>query len=72
MKKSSRDSSADYSDILELFEQEDVLDDDIARDMNVDIKTVLSFRQELQDEEAIASPSLFFKTHSAKTSRQKK
>lgn len=72
MKKSSWDSNADYSDILELFEQEDVLDEDIARDMNMDVQAVSSLRREMQDEEAIDSPSLFFKTQGKKTSRRKR
>jgi hypothetical protein len=50
----------EYTDFAELFELADVNDDDIARDMNVDIQTVKSIKYEWEYEEAKDSPSLLF------------
>ncbi|TYP50370.1 hypothetical protein [Thermosediminibacter litoriperuensis] len=47
------------TDYLELFE-EGVRDEDIARDMNVDVETVRSIRGEL-DTENTSPKSIFFK-----------
>lgn len=53
------------SDYLELFE-EGVTDEDIARDMNVNIETVRSIRNELDDEDK--NPKwIFFKKTRGKT-----
>jgi hypothetical protein len=59
----------DYQDFVELFE-EDVMDEEIARDMNIDIETVRSIKKELQDEEVADGPSLFFKTSKSKKNRR--
>jgi hypothetical protein len=55
--------SQEYTDFVELFELADVNDDDIARDMNVDIQTVKRIKDEWENEEVKDSPSVFFKTN---------
>lgn len=62
---------SDYQDFVDLLEEEDVMDEDIARDMNVDIETVRSIKQEMQDEETANGPSVFFKTPRTKKTRRK-
>lgn len=69
--RSINPDSSDYQDFVDLFEEEDVMDEDIARDMNVDIETVRSIKQELQDEERSDGPSAFFKTKGLKKTRRK-
>jgi hypothetical protein len=61
LKQGSWPSEADYSDLLELFEREDVTDEDIARDMKIDIKTVWSLRKEFLEEEMLDGPSTLFR-----------
>ncbi|KXG78205.1 hypothetical protein AN618_05970 [Fervidicola ferrireducens] len=54
-----------FSDYLELFE-EGVTDEDIARDMKVNVETVKSIRNELDDEDK--NPKwIFFKKTRGKT-----
>ncbi len=53
----------EYTDLVELFELADVNDEDIARDMNVDIQTVKKIKDEWESEEVKDSPSVFFKTN---------
>lgn len=55
-------SKDDYADLVELFELEDVADEDIARDMNVELRTVRQIKEELMEEDLKDSPSLFFKS----------
>ncbi len=50
----------EYNDFAELFELADINDEDIARDMNVDIQTVKSIKYEWEYEDAKDSPSLLF------------
>lgn len=68
--KSLNPGTDDYQDFVELFE-EDVMDEEIARDMNIDIETVRSIKKDLQDEEAADGPSVFFKTSKNKKNRRK-
>jgi len=69
--KSLNKAICDYQDFAELLEEEDVMDEDIARDMNIDVETVKSMKQEMQDEEAANRPSVFFKASRNKRTRRK-
>lgn len=53
-------NNEEYNDFAELFELADINDEDIARDMNVDIQTVKSIKYEWEYEDAKDSPSLLF------------
>jgi len=70
--KNLNHGSGDYQDFVELLEEDDVMDEDIARDMDVDVETVRSMKQEMQDEEAANGPSVFFKASRNKRTRRKK
>lgn len=63
--------TSDISDFADLLEEEDIRDEDIARDMNLDVETVKSMKQDLRDEE-VDGPSVFFKTsrHTKKARRK--
>lgn len=63
-------AAEDYQDYFELFE-EDVMDEEIARDMHVDIETVQSIKKDFKDEEMVEGPSVFFKATSNKKKRRK-
>jgi len=60
----------DFSEVVELLEDEDVMDEDIARDMNLNLDTVRSLKKDLE-EENIESPSVFFKAYKVNKSRRK-
>lgn len=63
--------TSDISDFADLLEEEDIRDEDIARDMNLDVETVKRMKQDLRDEE-VDGPSVFFKTsrHTKKARRK--
>jgi len=61
---------SDFSEVADLLEDEDVLDEDIARDLNIDLETVRSLKKDLE-EENIDNPSAFFKAYKTNKSRRK-
>jgi 1,2-phenylacetyl-CoA epoxidase catalytic subunit len=46
-------SNENYADILDLFDQDDIADEDIAQYANMDIDTVKSIKQEWINEETV-------------------
>lgn len=51
----------DFSDVFELFEDNEVRDEDIARDMNIDVEIVRRIKREWHYEDMPNSLSAFFK-----------
>lgn len=59
MEKNFRRSNSRYSKISDMFEEEDVADEDLARDMGMDLNTVSSLRRKYEDEENMDSNRSF-------------
>lgn len=62
--------SGDFNEVVDMLEDEDINEEDIARETNLDLETVRSLRKDLE-EDVIDSPSVFFKTYKVKRTRRK-
>jgi hypothetical protein len=61
---------SNFSEVVDLLEDEDIEDEDIARDMNLDLETVRSLKQDI-DEDILDGPSALFKAFKIKKTRRK-